>query len=71
MPGRQLLICTPLQASDAMIERKNYMRGTSIDLFISELWMLLDTNHSTTDHFVSLPIGQDSRRQDRIKQAMY
>lgn len=43
VPGRQIAICTPLHASDTNDrERELYTRDTSDDLFISELWRLLD-----------------------------
>lgn len=42
VPGRQISFCTPLHASDIILEREYYLRDTSDDLFISELWRLLD-----------------------------
>lgn len=42
--SRQLIICTPPPASDAWLERQN-LRSNCDDLFISELWTLLDTSN--------------------------
>lgn len=51
-------------------ERELYTRDTSVDLFISELWRLLD-EYEVLKHqgFFSPPlsIGQESRKQERIK----
>lgn len=70
-PGTQLTFCTPLHAAAAGIVRdRMHTRSSSADLFISELWKLLDTIKSQI-FFSSLPIGQDSGKQDRIKKARY
>ena len=65
--GRQLTICTPPPASDAGLEEDRNTRSNSDDLFISDLWRLLDTSNS----IFSLPIGQDSRKQARIKKSKF
>lgn len=67
--GRQLAICAPPPASDAGIENQS-KRGNSDDFFISELWRLLDTCNYTTD-FSPYTIGQDARKQARIKKLKF
>lgn len=68
VPGRQISFCTPPHASDIhhVREREIYVRNTSDDLFISELWRLLDDYEIIKPQtFSFISNGQESRIQDR------